>query len=767
MTNPNLRHIFKCKDCGKVFRSVNEYETRFAHKVRYFRTFCEGKIEYCGTNMPLPVTAPGERLIVGIDGEGIGREPHRYVYLAASSDNSLFQRSIENVEGLTTTECLDFLLSFPRRTQAFSFAFNYDLTMMLRDVDHKALFYLFRPELRRRANTPEEQRKGLYHVEWRNYNLNLQGTKFTISKPRRAKLPGETDVGLSKKLIIWDVFKFFQSKFVTALQDWKVGTADLHKRMSQMKDQRENFDRWYRLNRRAVHDYCLEECACMAGLAKKLVSAHKDAGIELTKFYGAGSTASALLDKMNIKEQLREPPPEVMHAILAAFFGGRFENSIIGPVREHTHSWDISSAYPYQICFLPCLVHGRWEHTRNRKDLEKATTAVVRYTLAKKSKEITAWGPFPFRTKDGSICYPKYSGGGWVYKDEYLAGERLFPNTVQFQEAWTYHVDCDCGRIFDLVPELYCERLRIGKEGPGIVIKLGLNSLYGKLAQSIGNAPFNSWFWAGLITSGTRAQILEFLALHENHYNMLMVATDGIYTLEDIKAPKPRDTGTYGAVDKRDGSLKPLGGWEHKDIPQGIFAARAGIYFPLNPTKEDIKNIRARGVGKAALYEHCDFLVNSWERYGLTQKVFIKSISRFCGAKTSIHRTGQSPETFKYHRAQGDGSGWKTNEITGELYYHQMPSYGQWVERPIQIDFDPFPKRDGVYEDRRLLLREGSKKDGERGREGRYRELLGTSMPYDKKRRSKDRSELEAMAQIALEQPDLDSDCDPFIFHET
>jgi hypothetical protein len=35
----------------------------------------------------------------------------------------------------------------------------------------------------------------------------------------------------------------------------------------------------------------------------------------------------------------------------SAFFGGRFENSVIGPIQKEIFSYDISSAYPYQLFF--------------------------------------------------------------------------------------------------------------------------------------------------------------------------------------------------------------------------------------------------------------------------------------------------------------------------------------------------------------------------------------------------------------------------------
>jgi hypothetical protein len=408
----------------------------------------------------------------------------------------------------------------------------------------------------------------------------------------------------------------------------------------------------------------------MAKLARKLTEAHEDAGIPLTNYYGAGSTASSMLKQMGIKELRGNPPDDMKEAIAGAFFGGRFENSIIGPIPGEVWSYDISSAYPYELCFLPCLLHGSWKYTKRRNDLEKATAALVQYRLRRPTKDGYTWGPFPFRLKDGSIAFPIQSDGGWVYLDEYLEGESLFPE-VQFKEAYILVQDCDC-KPFEKIPQYYRERVKLGKEAKGIVLKLGMSSCYGKLAQSLGdNPPFQSWIWAGMITSGCRAQILRMASRLSSLDQLLMVATDGIYTRERVSdLPRPLDTGTYDLP-------KPLGGWEEKRVSQGIFAARPGIYFPLHPTDKELKEVRARGIGKSVLFECWNKIVEAWndgkptvtiDEYGNG-----KRLSRFVGAKSAIAKVGDE--------------------------YRRTKSYGQWVHRPIEMSFNPLPKRERIMDD--------------------------------------------------------------------
>jgi hypothetical protein len=646
---------------------------------------------------------------MGIDGEGQGHEKHKYVMLCASNESGTVQKSVHNLDGLTTKQCLDFILGLSNNARLFAFSFNYDLTKILSDVPDEKIYLLLRPELRQRK-VKNRGRGNRVHdkpapVEWEGYSFNLQGSKFTLQKG-------------AKKKIIWDIFKFYGSKFTSALRDWKVGDIKVIEFMEKMKDKRSDFENESIPN---IEKYCYTECQYMAELVRRLIEAHEKIGLKLTSFYSAGSSASAMLNAMEIRNKIATVPG-MINQIASAFFGGRFENSVIGIIPGPIYNYDISSAYPYQLCFLPCLQHGHWEYTTDHDKMVKAQNGLVRYVLmdSKRSQKssLGSFGPFPFRSKDGSICYPETSGGGWIWREEYLAGERLFPN-VKFQEAYIYEQNCECS-VFPQIPYYYKERIRIGKEGAGIAIKLAMNSCYGKLVQSVGNAPFNCWTWGGLITSGTRAQILELLTLHRDPANMLMIATDGIYTRERLVTPYPKNTGTF-ETEGPDGNIvrKPLGGWEEKIIPQGAFCARPGVYFPMNPTAEQLKEIRGRGIGKKNLLDNWKRVIDSWVEHGGSKQVDIANVTRFAGAKSCI----------------------SVSNIDGKPSYKRSERYGQWYTMPIKMDFNPMPKRECINEDKVTL---------------RIRQMPMDimSMPYSKTVVSEDAKALRDISETLDEQPD-------------
>jgi len=648
-----------------------------------------------GYNREHPRDNPSAR-IIGIDGEGQGRRPHCYFYLAAADElGNRWEASPGDVSGrLSTRECLDFILHLPSRSLIVGYAFLYDLTKILQDLTLtpeglRALFLLFHEKYRARQI---DDRIVYRPVKWRAengavYEINFMNRRFSVKRGNR-------------RATVWDIFRFFQGKFTKALIDWKVADLVKLERMAAMKDARANFDK---MKVEEVHEYCKEECDYLAKLARGLLDAHEEAGLRLKHYYGAGSTASAFLEKIDVKSKRGETPAAMREPVACAFFGGRFENSVVGPIRDCVWNYDISSAYPYQATFLPCLSCGVWRFDRLGLGIATARLALVNWRIGP-IQQSRAWGLLPIRASNGTIIFPLAAKGGWTWKDEFIAARKLEPS-IECKGAWLYETDCDCAPFKD-IPSYYRERVRLGKDAKGIVLKLGTNSIYGKLAQSVGlNPPYQSWVWAGNITSGCRAQLLELLTLARDPWNVLMLATDGLFTRERLSPPAPHDTQT--------GDLsKPLGGWEEKRYDRGIFAVRPGIYFPLAPTADELDSVRARGLGKKVLYEQWPRIVEAFEQGA--DALEVRGIERFVGAKSAITR--------------GVKSGIKCSK-----------DYGEWVEHPIRVTFHPAPKRELIMSDRRLKCH--SYADWE-------------SVPYARAMTNPDLEAIKLAELIAEEQPD-------------
>jgi hypothetical protein len=231
------------------------------------------------------------------------------------------------------------------------------------------------------------------------------------------------------------------------------------------------------------------------------------------------------------------------------------------------------------------------------------------------------------------------------------------------RECWLYHTSCDCNPFARIV-DYYLERLKLGKDGKGLAIKLAINGIYGKLAQTKGkNPPFQCFIWAGIITSNTRAMLLDVL-----DDSCLMLATDGVFATGSLTLPRPIETGS--------GPDKPLGGWETKRYEGGIFAARPGIYWPLGT--DDVSDVKARGLGKALVKRRRGDIMAAFAA-GLPE-VVIEDLERFAGAKDSI---SYSPKRGEYKRSS---------------------NYGEWLKQSQRISFDVAPKRAGIENGRLKLV---------------------------------------------------------------
>lgn len=651
-----------------------------------------------------------------------GCKNHKYLYLAAWG----VERSYGSLDldplyapphdaAARTQACFEFLLALPSDALVIGYSLGYDYTKILEGLPDSILYRLTRPETRFGKHGP-------YALSWGSwadvslcqagfYKINFMKSKLSVRKivtgehnpkcrPRANKsaCPGCLCI---RQVSVWDIFAFFQGSFIKACKEWKVVTDSEYDELAAMKARRQFFTRadWPQ-----VVTYCGQECRKMALLGEKLIEAHDDAGLTLKSYYGAGSTAAVMLKKkFDAKRFIGKVPKAMALAIACGFFGGRFEVSNIGLVTDKCFSYDIASAYPYQFTFLPCLACGHWKKVRGKglqQAIETADAALVRYALPATEKtqrresddsSPLPWGPFPFRAKglnigvlggdgpvpalserpsDGSIIYPVSSGGGWVYRDEFLAGQTYFDNVIA-KEAWIYTKGCDHSPFNDAtgeretMPQQYTIRLEWGKEGKGIVMKLGVNSCYGKTAQSVGSdPPFQCFVWAGIVTSGCRAQLLHAMFSTGRPESVLMTATDGIVSDRELKLAVPRDTKTAEAARLKD--KVGLGAWECKPLDKGIMIIRPGICFPLDLEKE--LEVKARGIGKSIMASHRENILREWaERPGCTYNL---SRTMFFGMKTSIDPPSRA-----------------------EPYARRRENYGTWADQPQQVSYDPFPKR--------------------------------------------------------------------------
>jgi len=490
--------------------------------------------------------------IVAVDSEGYNGEDgkHRLDLLAAAGED--WTDHVANPDQLTPDEIFEFLLSLPEKYGKaiyFIYSGSYDATMWLKQLPDWAI---------RRW-----RKKGI--VRWKHYLIKwipkrefiiYDMLSLQIELIKRGKRAGKYKKYYARKTHIYDVFGFFQMSFVRALEDWKVTDQETIDRIASMKGQRGKFSE---VEKAKILEYCLEECQLLVKLGNQFRNACIEASIKPNHWYGAGALASTLMRQFGVKAHISEAPEEIARYIKRAYFGGRTEISYQGRFKGG-YQYDINSAYPTAMCNLPSLTNGSWKFGLD------PTIEFTNYEFSiwhvKWNCHSKLWGPFPWRHKDGRIFYPD-TGEGFYHKIEIDAALKLYPDCdFEILDGIAFIPNSDY-KPFKFIMEKAAYRLRLKAEGnpANKPLKLGLNSLYGKTAQTIGdNPPYQCFFWAGYTTGATRAKLLD--AIRCCNGTVYSVATDGLISSVEIDE---LEVGTT------------LGTWERTKIIQGLLI-RPGVY---------------------------------------------------------------------------------------------------------------------------------------------------------------------------------------------
>jgi hypothetical protein len=510
-----------------------------------------------------------KKSFVGCDGEGAGvDDANRQNYqLFRMGERELYRDGAR----LETLELLDFICDAPAGFIYVGFAFAYDVTMILRDLPPSQQERLFEPKTFGQGNSPYVW-FGEFDIDYlpRNY-LKVRRVRRVLvdGKEKRVPIPGSSRT-------IFETFGFFQKSFVKVIREFGVGTPEEIAAVEADKARRSEFVTIGQRER----DYCALECRMLGDLMEKLRDYCEAADIRPQTWSGAGKLAAALHNKhRTLKRDETEARAPVGLRDLAnmAYYGGRFEITACGHINRPVYEYDIRSAYPAAMRTLPCLNCGSWRQAKG-SELSKLPPGSV-YVCGVRFKadsllpgQFGRLGGFPVRSKEGHLYWPLEGAG--VYWSAEIEAARGIGFDVKLRDGWVYEKRCDC-QPFDWVEPLYDYRRSIGSSGPGYPIKLGINSLYGKLAQRKGNGRYHNMIWAGMITAWTRAQLLRAVAMSPG--SIVMLATDGVYSLD----PLPLEIGDR------------LGLWEH-ELLEDLFIVQPGLYWSQSKRKKKSRGLSGK-----------------------------------------------------------------------------------------------------------------------------------------------------------------------------
>lgn len=520
---------------------------------------------------------------VAVDGEAIGQgDDERYALLCSSEGTHLWSAG-----GLRTRAILDYLLELSEpRTEIMCYGLNYDANQWLVDVPDSHLHELWEDG---------STFWGWYKLEW------VQGRYLIVSHTKRRQWAK-----------IQEAFGFFSAPFIDALDQWSIPVPE---HIIAGKRDRGSFEA---SDRRRITEYCRDECRLLVELMDKYGAAAKRAGCEpySHQWIGGGALAGSLLREHGVlphhqhDADLPGMTDAALEAVMTAYHGGRIEVFRQG-TRQHIQTFDLRSAYPSATLHLPSMEGAKI--LRRARYRPSVLHAVWCAEWDVPEQEVM---PLPVRS-ERAIWWPR-SGSGWYHAAEVRAALGAgYPLRV----GGGYELaPRPGGAPFGWIRDVYEDRRRLSQRGdPGErVLKLGMNAIYGKLAQGptryggkTRTPKWQSYWWAGELTARVRAVMLEALLAVERP---LFVATDGIYA----------HRGPYRQTQK-------LGGWKVGGVDEA-FVIQPGVY---EATNERTRVARASGFFSGDI----DYaaLRNLWDEDG-QDGVHRYSSHRFTGLGVSIRR---------------------------------------------------------------------------------------------------------------------------------
>ena len=297
------------------------------------------------------------------------------------------------------------------------------------------------------------------------------------------------------------------------------------------KDSRKKFSlRYFMRNKKKIRNYCLQDCI----MTKELADYWLDTFYEVFDFYVANWVSSGYLaEKVLVFNDVKIPlfldsDYSIQNLAWKSFYGGRFELIQRGFIGE-CYNYDINSAYPYALIFLPDITDGKWVHGTRINPKASLGFFHIRAYVSDSVKV----APFPFRTKNNRIIYPCGEFETYITLEELKAVAEDSRIKYKILESQQFIANPNCRYPFrDFINTQYQKRLQLKKEGNSLerAIKIVLNSMYGKTAQRTNKVMGNLFnpIIASYTTGFARAHLYRFMREHNLEKHVVAFATDSI-----------------------------------------------------------------------------------------------------------------------------------------------------------------------------------------------------------------------------------------------
>lgn len=417
-----------------------------------------------------------------------------------------------------------------------------------------------------------------------NKEINLGGRQLKIVRGKGfsiQKYPSKKDV-----VHFFDIASFVGSentKLNTAAKYWlgkqKEEGIDGEKLSTDFNYWQQNFHK--------IVSYCIKDCQLTAELGEVMAKHTRDFLGYVPKYWWSKASFAEEIITKDLIQYLR--PSNLTKGSLVEFYnfvyksyhGGMFQSFIKGRCGESLQI-DIVSAYPHAMTKLPDVSQLKFFKTDTYSE-----DAIMGFYKV----EAPFNGFMPYKSKSlGCIIYPKTDSPytNYITRPELEILKKTYK--VKILEAWEGFGPC----VYSFKPyieELAAKRIAVKKSNPGLswVMKIALNSIYGKLVQTNDQEKVGRFFcapYAAYITALTRIKIYE---LTRNFTEVFEIATDSI-----IGKPKNKS-------DLEKNQQNTLGGYEIKEEYEDLVLLQCGVRY--NPIED--RWMRSRGFNPYAICPTC------------------------------------------------------------------------------------------------------------------------------------------------------------------
>lgn len=296
--------------------------------------------------------------------------------------------------------------------------------------------------------------------------------------------------------------------------------------------------RWQR-----IASYCIQDAVLVQKLSQVIIQKFESYGVFPRKLYSVAYISFQYFRSMTeypTVERLWKDHRGCLAAALAAYNGGKFEVTEKGC--NHYYEYDIVSAYPREIADLVDIRYARIEYEPKYRCHDTYGFYLVEMKVPYECSS-------PVSLKRGSVnTYPCGELTRWITKKEY---EYLRDNGVDLTIRAGYHLYCykkvypfrkEIEKLMKLKHQFKAE----GADTDYHVIKIFLNSLYGKMVQLVKKGERweagMSWnpIYAAVITANVRIRVSQ---LQQTYPSIVAVHTDSVISTKPLPFPDHGDLG--------------------------------------------------------------------------------------------------------------------------------------------------------------------------------------------------------------------------------